>query len=60
MWALPEGGQGFENVCRSPADPTRVSDGNRRGGNQMPHNNAMHLTVNSRLRRLLPAGDRER
>jgi hypothetical protein len=23
-------------------------------------NNAMHLTVNSRLRRLLPAGDRER
>jgi hypothetical protein len=26
----------------------------------MRPNNAIHLTVNSRLRRLLPAGDRER
>ena len=26
----------------------------------MTPNNAMHLTDNSRLRRLLPAGDRER
>jgi hypothetical protein len=26
----------------------------------VPPNNAMHLTVNSRLRRLLPAGDRGR
>jgi hypothetical protein len=25
-----------------------------------PSNNAMHLTVNSRLRRLLQAGDRQR